>query len=50
MITPCIGICKIDPVTRLCLGCLRSIDEIASWSSITDQQRLEIMQQLETRK
>ena len=30
-ISPCIGVCSIDPKSNLCLGCLRSSDEIAIW-------------------
>ena len=30
-ISPCIGICSIDPKSNLCRGCLRSSDEIAIW-------------------
>jgi predicted Fe-S protein YdhL (DUF1289 family) len=29
--SPCIGICLVDPATRQCRGCLRTIDEIAAW-------------------
>ena len=27
-ISPCVGVCSIDPKSKLCLGCLRSTDEI----------------------
>jgi predicted Fe-S protein YdhL (DUF1289 family) len=30
--SPCINICEIDPATRLCEGCYRSLDEIAAWA------------------
>jgi hypothetical protein len=29
--SPCIGICLVDPATRQCRGCLRTVDEIARW-------------------
>ncbi len=40
--SPCIGICQMDPVSRLCDGCRRTIDEIATWSlmSVPDKRRL----------
>ncbi|WP_103173389.1 DUF1289 domain-containing protein [Paracoccus sp. SY] len=28
--SPCIKVCVIDPATRLCTGCWRSLDEIAA--------------------
>ena len=29
--SPCLGICLMDPATRMCRGCLRTIDEIRAW-------------------
>lgn len=49
METPCINVCRIDPVSGLCEGCRRSRDEIARWSSITDSERRRIMDVLKTR-
>jgi uncharacterized protein len=50
MITPCIEKCNVDPVTKVCQGCLRTLDEIANWITYTDNQRWEIIEQLESRK
>lgn len=47
--TPCINVCRIDPATRLCTGCLRSIDEITVWSRLTPAQRRAIMATLPDR-
>ncbi len=47
--TPCINICVIEPATRLCLGCLRSIDEISRWGSMSEAERRRIMQDLHRR-
>lgn len=41
--SPCTGVCQLDPATALCLGCLRSRDEIACWGSTTDSHRLQIL-------
>jgi len=30
-VSPCVGICLMDPATKICRGCLRTIDEIAGW-------------------
>ena len=35
--------------SKLCLGCLRSIDEIAIWSQIDKKKALEIMKDLKNR-
>jgi predicted Fe-S protein YdhL (DUF1289 family) len=47
--TPCIKICEIEPASRLCRGCGRTLDEIARWGSLSEAQRLAIMAGLATR-
>ena len=47
--SPCIKVCDIHPETRLCTGCLRSIDEITSWSRMTPAERRGIMAALPSR-
>ncbi|MCE7027635.1 DUF1289 domain-containing protein [Jiella avicenniae] len=44
--SPCIRICSIDPATELCLGCGRTIEEIAGWASFSPQTRRTIMARL----
>ena len=48
-ITPCVGVCLIDPKSKLCLGCLRSSNEIAIWSKIDNKKALEIMKEIKNR-
>ena len=33
IISPCISICKIDPVTGYCYGCARTSDEKKIWKN-----------------
>lgn len=47
--TPCIKVCTLDPASRLCIGCGRSLDEIARWSSMSDQERQDVMRLLPER-
>ncbi len=47
--TPCIQICVIDPLSALCIGCGRTVDEIAAWSGLDEPKRLTIMAELEAR-
>ncbi len=49
-LSPCIKICDIDYRTGLCVGCLRTLEEIAAWSRMSDLERTKCMQDLETRK
>lgn len=48
--SPCIKICVVHPETRLCTGCLRSIDEITQWSRMSHEDRREIMESLPARE
>lgn len=47
--SPCIKICVIHPESRLCTGCLRSIDEIGAWSKMSPEARRTVMAELPTR-
>lgn len=47
--SPCIKICTVHPVERLCIGCLRSIEEIATWGRMTPEARQAIMAELPSR-
>ena len=47
--SPCIRICVIHPEERLCVGCYRSIEEIAGWSRLSPAERRAIMADLPAR-
>ena len=47
--SPCIGVCEIDTINNLCIGCLRSIDEIAMWSQMDDKRAFEIIEEIKGR-
>ena len=34
--TPCVKICVVDPVSALCIGCGRSVEEIAGWTGLSE--------------
>jgi predicted Fe-S protein YdhL (DUF1289 family) len=48
--SPCIRLCIVDGGSGLCLGCLRTLGEIAAWASLGDQRRAEIMAELPARR
>lgn len=33
--SPCINLCKMDDEDLYCLGCHRTLEEIANWSSLS---------------
>lgn len=47
--SPCVKICVVHPEERLCVGCYRSIDEIARWSRMTDDERRAVLADLPAR-
>ncbi|WP_347338215.1 DUF1289 domain-containing protein [Variibacter gotjawalensis] len=49
IISPCVKICVLDPDSKMCLGCGRTIGEIGNWSRLTDEERRRIMDELPDR-
>jgi predicted Fe-S protein YdhL (DUF1289 family) len=47
--SPCIKVCQMDPGRDLCLGCRRTLDEIARWAAMSDAEREGIAKELENR-
>ena len=47
--SPCINVCKLDK-DKMCIGCFRTIHEIAQWSQMTNEQKKIVVEQLEKRK
>ncbi|MBR0781173.1 DUF1289 domain-containing protein [Bradyrhizobium iriomotense] len=47
--TPCVAVCMIDPKTKLCFGCGRTLPEIARWHAMESAERLSVMSRLPAR-
>ena len=47
--SPCVKLCVVHPDERICVGCLRSIDEISQWSRMTHDERAAVMAELSER-
>jgi predicted Fe-S protein YdhL (DUF1289 family) len=41
--TPCLKICVLERGSKLCRGCGRTLDEIASWGAMSGSERRRIM-------
>lgn len=37
--SPCVSICRMDASSGWCEGCLRTIDEIAVWSVLDEDEK-----------
>jgi predicted Fe-S protein YdhL (DUF1289 family) len=47
--SPCNKVCVVHPVQKLCIGCGRSLDEIARWIDLEAAERQRIMAMLPLR-
>jgi predicted Fe-S protein YdhL (DUF1289 family) len=47
--TPCVKVCVVDGQSNSCLGCGRSLGEIAQWARFSDDQRDAVMALLPAR-
>jgi len=48
--SPCNSVCRMSPATGLCEGCFRTLDEIASWSRLTDDEKRSVWRLLDERR
>ncbi len=48
--SPCISICKLNQSTGYCDGCFRTEDEIALWPSMSDEDKLNMLNILRQRQ
>ena len=46
MKSPCLKVCQMDPRRGLCMGCGRTLDEIARWAQMSDDERERIIAEL----
>jgi predicted Fe-S protein YdhL (DUF1289 family) len=48
--SPCINVCEMDERIGLCKGCLRTIEEITAWSTMSETDKQLVMTQLLARR
>ena len=48
--SPCIGVCQIDKGSGFCVGCLRSLEEIAAWGRADQKTKRTILERLRHRR
>lgn len=47
--SPCVAVCRINPQTEKCEGCLRTLDEVAAWSRMDDGAKRIVWASIEQR-
>ena len=48
--SPCISVCRMDEASGWCEGCLRTLDEIAVWSVLEDDDKRAVLLDLMRRR
>ena len=48
--SPCISVCVLDADGALCLGCFRTLDEIAAWSLLDADTKRGVLAALPERR
>ena len=48
--TPCVAVCQINPKSGFCMGCYRTLKEIAQWGKFSEDERQALLSELERRK
>lgn len=49
IVTPCVKVCAVDGASGYCLGCRRTLPEIAGWARLSDAERDAVMAALPDR-
>ncbi|MHC4392689.1 MAG: DUF1289 domain-containing protein, partial [Planctomycetota bacterium] len=48
--SPCMDVCRLDATSDVCLGCFRTLSEIAGWSVLDDDQRTRVLRRIPSRR
>ena len=50
LLSPCVSICEIDPNDGMCRGCFRSLEEIAAWPGMSQEDQMLLLEALRDRR
>lgn len=48
--SPCVKLCVMHEKAGICVGCFRTIDEIANWSTLSPEARKALLSELPDRQ
>jgi uncharacterized protein len=48
--SPCIGVCSMDDLSGLCLGCYRTLNEIQGWWDLDNTGKQAVIEQASERE
>ncbi|SEO95705.1 DUF1289 domain-containing protein [Aquisalimonas asiatica] len=44
--SPCVGLCQMDGQRRYCMGCGRTLNEIATWSRMSVDEKRAVLERV----
>jgi uncharacterized protein len=47
--SPCVSVCRLDRATGWCLGCRRTLEEIADWPILSSSEKHAVIARMEQR-
>lgn len=50
IVSPCVGVCQINAETGYCLGCWRTLKEVARWGRYSEQEKRDVLSELHKRR
>ncbi|MDP6875248.1 MAG: DUF1289 domain-containing protein [Alphaproteobacteria bacterium] len=50
VVSPCAGVCILHTETKLCLGCYRTIEEVAHWQTMSVAEQHRVMGEIAERR
>ena len=48
--SPCISVCRMDDATGWCIGCSRTLEEIATWRELDETAKARVLIALSLRR
>lgn len=48
--SPCVSVCSVDGRTGFCLGCWRTLKEIAQWGRLSNEERRGVLRAIRERQ
>jgi hypothetical protein len=47
--SPCVQVCTLDPLTGLCVGCYRTVQEVADWLEMSAEEKRAVLERVAQR-
>jgi predicted Fe-S protein YdhL (DUF1289 family) len=48
--SPCVKVCALDPQKGYCVGCFRTVDEVAGWLEMSAEDKRAVLERVSRRR